>query len=253
MNCTRLRPQQLPQRIRDLVDATLDVHGRLSLIGSRRGPVFNERVNSGRPTIGPGGVTHLIWPAGSRALCTGVVAIVTPKSCSYPICLSPRNPEPQPESSNSTGLNPELLGLKCLRAASVAIDDRLRDLKPNNAPISIGQIYHYRFISSRGPVASSTVSCVCDALPEYLEPVEQSFGPVTGSPDMELVSTRYVERLNTSTWLHMRRRNRMTLAFSKKLENFEEAVALHLAYSVVEHHNSLRSTPAMAAGVECDF
>jgi hypothetical protein len=51
--------------------------------------------------------------------------------------------------------------------------------------------------------------------------------------------------------LHMRRLTRLTLAFSKKLENFEAAVALHFAYyNFVKRHNSLRCTPAMAAGVE---
>jgi IS1 family transposase len=43
---------------------------------------------------------------------------------------------------------------------------------------------------------------------------------VTGSPDMDLVSTSYIERLNATTRLHMRRLTRLTLAFSKKLENF---------------------------------
>jgi len=77
---------------------------------------------------------------------------------------------------------------------------------------------------------------------------------VTGSPDMDLVSTSYVERLNATTRLHMRRLTRLTLAFSKKLENFEAAVGLHFAYyNFVKRHNSLRCTPAMAAGVERDF
>jgi hypothetical protein len=70
----------------------------------------------------------------------------------------------------------------------------------------------------------------------------------------ELVSTSYIERLNATTRLHMRRLTRLTLAFSKKLENFEAAVALHFAYyNFVRRHNSLRCTPAMAAGVERDF
>jgi len=48
----------------------------------------------------------------------------------------------------------------------------------------------------------------------------------------------------------MKRMNRLTLAFSKKLENFEAAVALHFcAYNFVRPHRSLRMTPAMAAGL----
>ena len=78
--------------------------------------------------------------------------------------------------------------------------------------------------------------------------------PITGSPEMELVSTSHVERLNATTRLHMRRLTRLTLAFSKKLGNFEAAVGLHFAYyNFVKRHNTLRCTPAMAAGVERDF
>jgi IS1 family transposase len=77
---------------------------------------------------------------------------------------------------------------------------------------------------------------------------------ITGNPNMDLVSTSYVERLNATTRLHMRRLNRLTLAFSKKLENFEAAVALHFAYyNFVLRHSTIRCTPAMAAGVERDF
>ena len=77
---------------------------------------------------------------------------------------------------------------------------------------------------------------------------------ITGNPDERLISTSYVERLNATTRLHMRRLTRLTLAFSKKRENFEAAVALHFAYyNFVKRHNTLRCTPAMAAGVERDF
>ena len=48
----------------------------------------------------------------------------------------------------------------------------------------------------------------------------------------------------------MRRLTRLTLAFSKKLENFEAAVGLHFAYyNVVKRHNTLKTTPAVACGV----
>ena len=45
------------------------------------------------------------------------------------------------------------------------------------------------------------------------------------SQTFDLISTSYVERLNATTRLHMRRLTRLTLAFSKKRENFEAAVA----------------------------
>jgi len=78
--------------------------------------------------------------------------------------------------------------------------------------------------------------------------------PVMGAPDMSRVSTSYVERLNATTRLHMRRLTRPTLAFSKKLENFQAAVALHFAYyNLVKRHGTLRCTSAMAAGIERDF
>jgi IS1 family transposase len=73
---------------------------------------------------------------------------------------------------------------------------------------------------------------------------------IVGAPDKDLISTSYVERLNATTRLHMRRLTRLTLAFSKKRENFTAAVGLHFAfYNFVKRHNTLRCTPAMAAGV----
>jgi IS1 family transposase len=77
---------------------------------------------------------------------------------------------------------------------------------------------------------------------------------VTGQPNMAMASTSYVERLNGTTRLHMRRLTRLTYAFSKKLEKFENAVALHFAYyNFVKRHSTIRCTPAMAAGIERDF
>jgi IS1 family transposase len=77
---------------------------------------------------------------------------------------------------------------------------------------------------------------------------------VMGYPEMDLVSTSHVERLNGTTRLHMRRLTRLTYAFSKKLENFEAAVALHFAYyNFVRSHGSLKMTPAMMAGIEKSF
>jgi IS1 family transposase len=72
----------------------------------------------------------------------------------------------------------------------------------------------------------------------------------SGNPNRDLISTSYVERLNATTRLHVRRLTRLTHAFSKKRENFTAAVGLHFAYyNFVRRHNTLRCTPAMAAGV----
>ena len=77
---------------------------------------------------------------------------------------------------------------------------------------------------------------------------------VAGDPDPEHISTSYVERLNASTRLHMKRLSRLTLAFSRKFENFEAAVALHFAaYNFVRRHRSIRMSPAMALGIERAF
>src|ERR1700687_3276420 len=77
---------------------------------------------------------------------------------------------------------------------------------------------------------------------------------VSGRPNLARANTSYVERLNATTRLHTKRLNRLTLAFSKKRENFEAAIALHFAaYNFVRRHASLRMTPAMAAGITRDF
>jgi IS1 family transposase len=77
---------------------------------------------------------------------------------------------------------------------------------------------------------------------------------VIGKPIADLISTSFIERANGTTRQHMKRLARLTYAFSKKLENFEAAVALHFAYyNFVRTHGTLKMTPAMAAGVERSF
>lgn len=73
---------------------------------------------------------------------------------------------------------------------------------------------------------------------------------IAGAPDEKLISTSYIERQNLTMRMHMRRLTRLTNGFSKKLENFKAAVALHFGYyNFVRIHRSLRMTPAMAGGV----
>lgn len=73
---------------------------------------------------------------------------------------------------------------------------------------------------------------------------------IVGNPDMDKVSTSYVERNNLTMRMAMRRFTRLTNAFSKKVENLKAAVALHFAYyNLVRSHSSVLVTPAEAAGV----
>lgn len=73
---------------------------------------------------------------------------------------------------------------------------------------------------------------------------------VTGNPDVNHVSTSYAERQNLTMRMHMRRFTRLTNAFSKKIENHTAAVALHtMFYNFVRVHQTLKMSPAMAAGV----
>ena len=74
--------------------------------------------------------------------------------------------------------------------------------------------------------------------------------PMVGNPDPRYVSTSFAERQNLTMRMAMRRFTRLTNAFSKKVENLEHAVALHfMHYNFCRIHQSLRITPAMAAGV----
>jgi IS1 family transposase len=73
---------------------------------------------------------------------------------------------------------------------------------------------------------------------------------ISGKPDRKHVSTSYVERQNLTMRMHMRRFTRLTNAFSKKLDNHIAAISLHfMFYNFVRIHQTLRITPAMAAGV----
>jgi IS1 family transposase len=73
---------------------------------------------------------------------------------------------------------------------------------------------------------------------------------VTGSLDPAHISTSYAERANLTMRMSMRRFTRLTNAFSKDAENHGHSIAIHfMFYNFARIHQTLRVTPAMAAGV----
>jgi IS1 family transposase len=139
------------------------------------------------------------------------------------------------------------------------------------------------FIGDLALRLANRVQLTTDGLKAYLDAIEQSFGAdidyaqlvkiygeptgavgryspgecigtemrrVEGRPDPEHISTSYAERANLTMRMGMRRFTRLTNAFSKKVENHAHMVSLHMMYyNFVRIHQTLRCTPAMAAGV----
>src|ERR1019366_936773 len=68
--------------------------------------------------------------------------------------------------------------------------------------------------------------------------------------DPKHISTSYVERHNWTVRISMRRYTRLSNGFSRKVENHAAAVALnYFSYNFIQIHRTLRTSPAMAAGV----
>jgi hypothetical protein len=73
---------------------------------------------------------------------------------------------------------------------------------------------------------------------------------VEGNPDPKYVSTSFVGRQYLNIRMGNRRMTRLTNAFSKKAENHAHMMAIYfMHYNLVRIHQTLKVTPAMAAGV----
>ena len=123
----------------------------------------------------------------------------------------------------------------------------------------------HRFIEDLSYRTAGRIQLSTDGFRLYVGAVEDVFGAdidyaqtvakswkttLQGRPDMDLVSTAYVERQNLTMRTNMRRLTRMTNAFSKKLVNLQAATALHFAYyNFCRIHGTLEVTPAMEAEI----
>jgi hypothetical protein len=74
---------------------------------------------------------------------------------------------------------------------------------------------------------------------------------VVGSPDLESLTTSHIERAFLTVRQELKRFQRKGLGYSKDLETHKHAVALHFGvYNFVRRHHTLKTTPAVAAGIE---
>ena len=146
------------------------------------------------------------------------------------------------------------------------------------------------FIADLHGRLANQVQLTTDGWKVYLEAVEESFGSeidyamlhkiygvtedkekryspakcigtesviIQGAPELEHVSTSYIERANLTMRMGMRRFTRLTNAFSKKTENLAAVISLHFMHynycrphrTLTKSNNGYPTTPAMAAGI----
>ena len=73
---------------------------------------------------------------------------------------------------------------------------------------------------------------------------------ISGEPDADHISTSFAERQNLNIRMQNRRFTRLTNGFSKKAEMLAYSIAITFMYhNFVRVHQTLKTTPAVAAGV----
>ncbi len=77
---------------------------------------------------------------------------------------------------------------------------------------------------------------------------------ISSKREVRTICTSHVERSNLTIRTFIKRFTRLTLSFSKKLENLAAAVAIHAAhYNFCRKHSTIKTAPAVAAGVIGDI
>jgi IS1 family transposase len=125
----------------------------------------------------------------------------------------------------------------------------------------------FEFIGDLALRLSNRVQLSSDGHKPYLEAVEHWFGadidyamlikiygdagvPAGRYSPAPCMGAKYVESANLTLRMGSRRFTRLTSGFSKKAENHAHTVSVHMMhYNFVRIHQTLRCTPAMAAGV----
>jgi hypothetical protein len=74
--------------------------------------------------------------------------------------------------------------------------------------------------------------------------------PKIGSPNLDMISTSYTEPGNLTILMANQRYRRLTNAFSKTIKRHKPMLAVSMfQYIFARIHQTLRTTPAMAAGI----
>ena len=152
------------------------------------------------------------------------------------------------------------------RTVDNAIDivNRLKQRIPGRFQLTTDAFHGYRYIVTRDFEKRVDYARIVkifrkNGTPKYegytpSEVVEVVPTPVCGNPDMRHCSTSFVERQNLTMRTQMRRFTRLTNAFSKKLDCLRGALSIHFwHYNFMRNHETLRMTPAMAAGISRTF